>query len=404
MTRISVVGQDMDQCSTQFEILDRVDVGGMAEIFRARNLETGEIVAIKRILPMLASQSDFVKMFVDEAAVCMSLHHPNIVRVDQIGLMNDALFLSMEYVDGTNLREVLNFASQYSFQIPIPEVVRIAIHVLDGLAYAHTACNSDGEPLRLIHRDVSPPNILIGYNGDVKLTDFGLVKSKMQMTRTVPGLIKGKFSYLSPEAAYGESIDLRSDLYAVGIILWEMLTCRPLFNDPVEMKILDLVRKSIIPPISSINPSVPPELESIVLKGLARNRADRYQTASEFAADLRGFLKSIGNPPSELGKIIAAIKPPKHVEETADKPARSSSEPHPVIPLKALDEASAECDSDDSLPVQPAVSPEDKAFDEMPTIEMQPPKKNDSRALSIALVIVVLIAVALAFALVALWR
>ena len=235
MTRISVVGQDMDQCSTQFEILDRVDVGGMAEIFRARNLETGEIVAIKRILPMLASQSDFVKMFVDEAAVCMSLHHPNIVRVDQIGLMNDALFLSMEYVDGTNLREVLNFASQYSFQIPIPEVVRIAIHVLDGLAYAHTACNSDGEPLRLIHRDVSPPNILIGYNGDVKLTDFGLVKSKMQMTRTVPGLIKGKFSYLSPEAAYGESIDLRSDLYAVGIILWEMLTCRPLFNDPVNL-------------------------------------------------------------------------------------------------------------------------------------------------------------------------
>ena len=394
----------MDQCSTQFEILDRVDVGGMAEIFRARNLETGEIVAIKRILPMLASQSDFVKMFVDEAAVCMSLHHPNIVRVDQIGLMNDALFLSMEYVDGTNLREVLNFASQYSFQIPIPEVVRIAIHVLDGLAYAHTACNSDGEPLRLIHRDVSPPNILIGYNGDVKLTDFGLVKSKMQMTRTVPGLIKGKFSYLSPEAAYGESIDLRSDLYAVGIILWEMLTCRPLFNDPVEMKILDLVRKSIIPPISSINPSVPPELESIVLKGLARNRTDRYQTAGEFAADLRGFLKSIGNPPSELGKIIAAIKPPKHTEETSEKPAEIRSDERPVIPLKALDENAVECDSEDSLPAHPVVSPEDKAFDEMPTIEMQPPKKNDSRALSIALVIVVLIAVALMFALLILWR
>ncbi len=394
----------MDQCSTQFEILDRVDVGGMAEIFRARNLETGEIVAIKRILPMLASQSDFVKMFVDEAAVCMSLHHPNIVRVDQIGLMNDALFLSMEYVDGTNLREVLNFASQYSFQIPIPEVVRIAIHVLDGLAYAHTACNSDGEPLRLIHRDVSPPNILIGYNGDVKLTDFGLVKSKMQMTRTVPGLIKGKFSYLSPEAAYGESIDLRSDLYAVGIILWEMLTCRPLFNDPVEMKILDLVRKSIIPPISSINPSVPPELESIVLKGLARNRTDRYQTAGEFAADLRGFLKSIGNPPSELGKIIAAIKPPKHTDEVSEKPAEVRSDERPVIPLKALDEDAGECDSEDSLPAHPVVSPEDRAFDEMPTIEMQPPKKNDSRALSIALVIVVLIAVALMFALLILWR
>ena len=393
----------MEQCNTQFEILDRVDVGGMAEIFRARNLETGEIMAIKRILPTLAGQSDFVKMFVDEAAVCMSLHHPNIVRVDQIGLMNDSLFLSMEYVDGTNLREVLNFASQYSYQIPIAEVVRIAICVLDGLEYAHNARNSKGEPLKLIHRDVSPPNILLGYNGDVKLTDFGLVKSKIQMTRTVPGLIKGKFSYLSPEAAYGESIDLRSDLYAVGIILWEMLTCRPLFNDPVEMKILDLVRKSIIPPISSINPSVPAELESIVLKGLARNRSDRYQTAKEFAADLRGFLAAIGNPRSELGKIIAAIKPPKHpevVNETADTSApEASSEEQAVIPLKDIDESEIEHESGEQLPVSAEVPAVDRAFDEMPTVELHPAQpKNDTRLLSIILVVIIVV-IAAAFGL-----
>ncbi len=404
----------MEQCSTQFEILDRVDVGGMAEIFRARNLENGQIVAIKRILPTLAGQSDFVKMFVDEAAVCMSLHHPNIVRVDQIGLMSDSLFLSMEYVDGTNLREVLNFASQYSYQIPIAEVVRIAICVLDGLEYAHHARNSKGEPLRLIHRDVSPPNILLGYNGDVKLTDFGLVKSKIQMTRTVPGLIKGKFSYLSPEAAYGESIDLRSDLYAVGIILWEMLTCRPLFNDPVEMKILDLVRKSIIPPIASINPSVPAELESIVLKGLARNRSDRYQTAKEFAADLREFLKNMGNPPSELGKIIAAIKPPKHQEApkevVAENTTETISDAHDVIPLKELDETEEnlfEHSSAELKPVSAEVPAVDRAFDEMPTIQLHPARaSNDSHVLSIVLVgIIVLIAAAFGiFGIFYLWK
>lgn len=305
----------MPQEATQFEILDRVDVGGMAEIFRARNLSSGQIMAIKRILPQLARQTNFVSMFIDEAAVSMNLHHPNIVRVDQIGLMDDALFLSMEFVNGINLRELLNFSNQYKFSIPIHEALRIAILVLDGLDYAHHCCNENGEPLNLIHRDVSPPNILIGYNGDVKITDFGLVKSKTQVSKTVPGLIKGKFSYLSPEAAYGESIDHRSDIYAVGIILWEMLTSQPLFNDPVEMKILDLVRKSIVPPIAQFNPKVTPELEAIIMKGLARNRKDRYSTAAEFADALRGYLKKLGNPKSDIGNIIAQIKPPMYSDE-----------------------------------------------------------------------------------------
>lgn len=308
----------MAQEATQFEILDRVDVGGMAEIFRAKNLENGQIMAIKRILPQLARQTNFVSMFIDEAAVCLKLNHPNIVRVDQIGLMDEALFLSMEFVYGINLRELLGFANQYQFSLPVHEALRIAILVLDGLEYAHNLCNENGEPLHLIHRDVSPPNILLGYNGDVKITDFGLVKSKTQVSKTMPGLIKGKFSYLSPEAAYGESIDPRSDIYAVGIILWEMLTSRPLFNDPVEMKILDLVRKSIVPPIAQFNSNVTPELEAIVMKGLARNRKDRYSTAAEFAQALRAYLKKLGDPKSELGNIIAQIKPPKYADEDID--------------------------------------------------------------------------------------
>lgn len=331
-----------DSGRTQFEILDRVDVGGMAEIFRAKNTATGEIMAIKRILPSLVDQTDFVKMFVDEAAVCLALHHPNIVRVDQIGMMDHSLFMSMEYVAGANLREVLNHASSHQYFIPIPDAVHIAVGILDGLAYAHGCHAPNGESLHLIHRDVSPPNVLLGYNGDIKLTDFGLVKSKAQISKTVPGLIKGKFSYLSPEAAYGESIDARSDIYAVGIILWEMLTSRPLFNDPVEMKILDLVRKSIIPPIRPIQPAVPEALEAIARKGLARDRDKRYQSAKEFADDLRQFLDNIGNPPSDIGKIVREAKPPKRETEEPRKETYDTASHHAkseLLPIEALQAA-----------------------------------------------------------------
>ena len=326
----------MAQEATQFEILDRVDVGGMAEIFRARNLANGEIMAIKRILPSLVGQKNFVNMFIDEAAVSMHLRHPNIVRVDQIGLMDKALFLSMEFVDGVNLRDLLSYANRNEDPIPIHDAIHIAIEVLNALEYAHNSCDDKGQPLHMIHRDVSPPNILLGYNGDVKITDFGLVKSKSQVSRTVPGLIKGKFSYLSPEAAYGESIDLRSDIYAVGIILWEMLTSQPLFNDPVEMKILDLVRKSIVPSIRSINPSVPEELEKIVMKGLARNRADRYQTAGEFEIELRAFILKMDYPPANIGVLVSKVKPQRREEEeileSAPAPEGATAADDDVLP------------------------------------------------------------------------
>lgn len=328
---------------TQYQIIDRIDVGGMAEIFRARNLDDGQIVAIKRILPALGQQPEFVDMFVDEAAVCMSLEHRNIVRVYQLGMMGNDLFLSMEYVAGINLRDLLNFASKYDYQLPVSEAVLIAIQILDGLDYAHNHRDADGEPLNIIHRDVSPPNILLGYNGDVKITDFGLVKAKTQMTHTVPGLIKGKFSYLSPEAAYGESVDLRSDIYAVGIILWEMLTSRPLYTDPVEMKILDLVRRSIVPDIATYRPDVPPSLEAMVRKGLSRTRSERYQTARAFADDLRDFYNTLGRPKSTLGQIVTSIRPPKENDEVgkagAELSALGPTSVSALIPLPKLEAA-----------------------------------------------------------------
>ncbi len=331
----------MEQEGTQYQILDKIDVGGMAEIFRAKNLDNNEIMAIKRILPALGQQPEFVDMFVDEAVICMALEHKNIVRVHQLGMMDGDLFLAMEYVAGINLRDLLNYASANDFEIPVHEALLIAIRILDGLEYAHHKVDKNGEPLNIIHRDISPPNILLGYNGDVKITDFGLVKSKTQMTHTIPGLIKGKFSYLSPEAAYGESIDPRSDIYAVGIILWEMLTRRPLYSDPVEVKILDLVRRSIIPPIEPINPMVTHELELIILKGLARSREQRYQSAKEFADALREYYKKMGAPKSQLNKIVAMVKPPAD-DPILDEIDLNSSEATTVsqmIPIKEFEDA-----------------------------------------------------------------
>lgn len=390
-----------EQEGTKFEILNRVDVGGMAEIFRARNLDTGEIMAIKRILPSLVDQAGFVSMFVDEAAVCLALRHPNIVRVDQIGLMDEALFMSMEFVDGPNLREILSDANQKHYFLPIHESLRIAIGVLRGLSYAHNLCNDKGELLNLIHRDVSPPNIMVSYSGDVKLTDFGLVKSKIQISKTVPGLIKGKYSYLSPEAAYGESIDHRSDIYAVGIVLWEMLTSKPLFTDPVEVKILDLVRKSIIPSIRKINPAVSPQLEAIVMKSLARDRAKRYQTAEEFANDLSAYLETLGNPVSELGAIAGRVKPPRYAEsneaqalEGSESSAHSDDiAPHTrseLVPLSELKKA-AEGGLPSVAPVAaPAVTPEPEP--EEARVPVQAPARSvSSRHNTMALKYVVIL-------------
>lgn len=358
---------------TQYQILDRIDVGGMAEIFRAKNLDTGATVAIKRILPELSRQPEFVDMFVDEAAVCMLLDHPNIVRVYELGMMDGDLFLSMEYIAGLNLRDLLNYANANNYPIPIAEAILIAIHVLDGLEYAHHCRDNDGVPIHLIHRDVSPPNILLGYNGDVKITDFGLVKAKSQMSRTVPGLIKGKFSYLSPEAAYGESIDLRSDIYAVGIILWEMLACRPLYTDPVEVKILDMVRRSIIPELAPINPGVTPELEAIVQKALARNRDDRYPSAKAFADALRVCYKNIGRPKSHLREIVALANPPVRDDDDAPKPISVSQ----LVPLEEIEASIRREKEKAALARQNAPKTETRLTAEHPDTPASAPQKTD---------------------------
>ncbi|MBL4683113.1 MAG: serine/threonine protein kinase, partial [Nannocystaceae bacterium] len=250
-------------------------------------------VAIKRILPELLKDDRFVRMFLDEARLSLHLNHANIVQVFDLGKSSSTYFIVMEFVEGVNLKKVLQHFTRRRSLVPVQIVVWLLNEVLKGLDYAHSLRDPEtGQNLGIVHRDISPPNILVSWNGEVKLVDFGLAKATTQLETTDPGVVKGKFSYLSPEAASGQTVDHRADLFAVGILAYELLTGRRLFLGESDYQTVEQVRAAEIPSIMSQNPSVTPDLETILLKSLAREPADRYMHASEFADDLLAFLFS----------------------------------------------------------------------------------------------------------------
>ncbi|RMG97820.1 MAG: serine/threonine protein kinase [Deltaproteobacteria bacterium] len=280
----------------RYRPLFKLDSGGMAEVYVAEAESLGGFkkkVAIKRILPSLHKDERFVRMFLDEARLSLYLNHANIVSVFDIGKSDNTYFIVMEYVDGTNLKAVIEDTSRRGERLPLPLTLWTLNEVLKGLDYAHNLVDpQDGRPLGIVHRDISPPNILISWNGEVKLTDFGLAKATTQLESTDPGVVKGKFSYLSPEAVQGREVDHRADIFAVGILAWEMLAGRRLFMGETDYQTVELVRRAEVPPLAQFNPEVTPELERIVQRALAREPSDRYQSASEFADDLLGYLFS----------------------------------------------------------------------------------------------------------------
>ncbi len=280
----------------RYTITERLDHGGMAEVFLgvAESLQGfKKNVAIKRILPSLTRNEKFVAMFLDEAKLSLFLQHANIVQVFDIGQSDNSYFLVMEYVNGCNLRALLDRLRERGQRIRVAEAIYLMLEACKGLSYAHTCENPEnGEPLHIVHRDVSPPNILISKNGEVKLVDFGLAKANSQIESTDPGVVKGKFSYLSPEAASGLDIDQRADVFAVGIILWEMFTSRRLFLGESDYQTVELVRQARIPSIAALNPEIEPELESIVRKALERDPDRRYQTAADLGDALAQYLFS----------------------------------------------------------------------------------------------------------------
>ncbi len=250
-------------------------------------------VAIKRILPGLIKDQRFVRMFLDEARLSLRLNHANVVSVFDIGESENTYFIVMDFVHGTNLKALLEYQAKRGGAMPVPLVTWILTEILKGLAYAHKLTDSEtGRPIGIVHRDISPPNILVSWNGEVKLTDFGLAKATTQLESTDPGVVKGKYSYLSPEAARGEEIDHRADVFSAGILAFEMLTGRRLFRGKNDYQTIALVRACEVPSVRSYNPAVPPELEAVILRALSKDINDRYADADDFADALLQFLFS----------------------------------------------------------------------------------------------------------------
>ena len=276
-----------------YTLIERISVGGMAEVFKAVRDGSNQPVALKKILPGVAADEDFLELFQDEARIASQLEHRNIARILDFGEAASSHYIALEYIDGVPLRTLIDRSAARSQQIPIEIAVHVIAEVANGLAYAHDRKNAQGQPLDIVHRDVSPQNILLSYTGQTKLIDFGIAKAAGKITRTQAGTIKGKVGYMSPEQLRGTGIDRRSDIFALGICLWETLTQRRLFDGPNELVVMEQIRSSQIVPPSPSNPLVTPELDRICLKALAKDPKERYATASGFEADLRAFARSL---------------------------------------------------------------------------------------------------------------
>ena len=276
-----------------YQLVKKLAMGGMAQIYLARRKGTdasGELVVVKRILPHLAENLEFVRMFLDEARIAARLAHPNIVQIHDLGAQDDSFFLAMEYIHGEDLRRMCKRANIQGTPLPVPLACRIISDACAGLDYAHKKTDPSGKPLDIVHRDVSPQNILVSFSGAVKVVDFGIAKAADQATVTRSGVLKGKYSYMSPEQAAGQRVDCRSDVFALGVVLYEMVTNTRLFKRSTDMQTLTAVAECHVTPPSQIAPRVPPELDAIIMKALSREPATRYAEALQLQAALERYL------------------------------------------------------------------------------------------------------------------
>ncbi|AUX35349.1 MULTISPECIES: serine/threonine-protein kinase [Sorangium] len=286
----------------RYRVIKRLASGGMAEVFVAESAGIEGFkkqVAIKRVLPQLSKKEQFIAMFLDEARLSAHLSHSNVVSVFDIGVGDGTYFIVMEYVDGADLRALLEHQKKVGRPMSVEVAAFMAAKMCQGLAYAHDLATADGKPLQIVHRDITPANVLITRYGEVKIVDFGLAKASSQLAESDAGIIKGKFGYLAPETVLEQGVDQRVDIFALGIILWEMLAGRRLFLGDSDYITVRLVRDAVVPSLQQINGEVPRELEQIIRRALARDPAARYHTARELGRDLTRFLYRFGRPVSE---------------------------------------------------------------------------------------------------------
>jgi serine/threonine protein kinase len=276
----------------RYQIIKHLASGGMAQVLlaRATGIEGFERhVVIKRIHRERANNEQVVRMFLDEARLAAMLHHHNIVQVHDIGQENGEYFFVMEYVHGEDLRRLLTHLSAKKATMPIEHVLTIIMETAEALQYAHEVKGPNGKPLNLVHRDVSPANVIVGYDGNVKVVDFGIAKASVRSSETQSGMLKGKISYMAPEQCLGEPVDRRSDVFALGICLFELFTVRRLFKGPSEFLTMTSIVQGNIPKPSAYRPDIPPKLEEIIMKALAMEPEQRYQSAEEMRLALKAF-------------------------------------------------------------------------------------------------------------------
>lgn len=304
----------------KYELLEKIGTGGMAEIYLARGLGAEGLhktLVIKRILPQFSTNARFVEMFIAEAKIAVQLNHPNIVQIYDFGKVDDDFYLAMEFVDGFNLAELLEMCSRAAHPLPVGEAIYIAAEVARGLHYAHQRLDEFGQPLAIVHRDISPQNILVSTDGTVKIVDFGIAKAT-SVADDKPDVVKGKFSYMSPEQVSAHPVDARSDLFSTGVVLFELLSGRQLFKGATRDETVSLVKSGIVPDISAINPAVPAPLERLLYKVLAQNPAERHQSARDFQLDLTRALYGMGD-------IHDAMTLAGHIAEVIERAPLGSS-------------------------------------------------------------------------------
>ncbi len=301
----------------QYTLLDRIAVGGMAEVWKARMRGVEgfqKTVAIKKILPYMMDNADFVNMFIDEAKLAAQLGHPNIVHIYDLGKIGANFYIAMEYVEGKDLRSLLNAGRQRGLPLPLGLALLIAVRLASALDYAHRKRDFDGREMGLVHRDVSPQNVLISLDGDVKLCDFGIAKAVSKVGQTHTGALKGKLQYMSPEQAMGAPVDARSDIFSLGTVLFEMLTGERLFDGDSEMSVLEAVRQVKVRSPRQVDPTIPREVDDIVMRSLAGRPEDRFPSAGEMEERLLALLYALKPSPSHSD--LAA-----YLHRVLDKPA-----------------------------------------------------------------------------------
>ena len=294
----------------RYQLIKKIAVGGMGEVWLARQkgmVGFEKLVVVKRLLPHLSAQQEFINMFFDEARIAALLNHPHIAQIYDLGEVNGEYYIAMEYVPGENLRTVAQQALDLKGGMPLALKCRVLADAASALDFAHLAKSPSGQPLDLIHRDVSPQNVIVGFSGSVKLIDFGVAKAAGKITRTATGVIKGKYAYMSPEQAKGEELDNRSDIFGLGIVFYEILASQRLFKRDNDTDTLKAIVYEKVPPPSAVMRGIPKHVDQIVMKALEKNRADRFQTAGEMQLAIEEFLVR-GRMPATPAHLAAHMK------------------------------------------------------------------------------------------------